>query len=144
MYSLSRCFRPVWVSFFRWALNNIFKRTIDYSHWQYLFSYRGSQWLQSTVLFNNILQNIFVCIRIRIRISHRFGTTWGWVNDDSNSNFGWSLSLNLTNSAFPSHRTSLTESIILLWCSRHFSEKHRHPRIIKLATYQVYSVFSCF
>ncbi len=27
------------------------------------------------------------------RNSYRFGTTWGWVNDDRNKNFGWTIPL---------------------------------------------------
>ncbi len=44
---------------------------------------------------SHILQNIFLCVQQEQRHSCRFGTTWGWVNDDRNFIFGWTIPLSL-------------------------------------------------
>ncbi len=43
---------------------------------------------------SHILQNIFLCVPQKKRHSYRFGTTWGWVNDDRIFIFGWTILLN--------------------------------------------------
>ncbi len=42
-------------------------------------------WLQT------FFKNIFLCVRQNKRNSYRFGTTWGWVNDERIFIFGWTL-----------------------------------------------------
>ncbi len=37
-------------------------------------------------------QNIFFCVQHK-RNFYRFGTTWGWVNDDNILIWGWTVSL---------------------------------------------------
>ncbi len=41
---------------------------------------------------SHILQHIFLCVQLNKNI-HMFGTTWGWVNDDTIFIFGWTISL---------------------------------------------------
>jgi len=78
IYSLSSCFKPVWVSFFCWTQRKIFWRTI------------GTKQLFATIDFNSrkkslwksvvphnclvpiVLQNIFLCIQQKKEWTH-----WG-------------------------------------------------------------------
>ncbi len=43
---------------------------------------------------SHILQNIFLCVQLNKNI-HMFGTTWGWVNDDTIFIFGWNYLFNI-------------------------------------------------
>ncbi len=52
------------------------------------FSYWKSMVPQNN-LVTNFLQNIFLCVQNK----DRFGTTWGWVNDDRIFSFGWTTPL---------------------------------------------------
>ncbi len=55
------------------------------------FSYYGSQWCPGYKLSSRYLP---LCLAEQ-RNSYRFGTTWGWVINDSNFIFGWTIPLSL-------------------------------------------------
>ncbi len=96
IYSPSSSSKRVWMSLFCWTQRKILWRmweteqfwcTIDY-HSIY-FSYYGSQWCPK----NSLVTNFLPLCSAEQRHSYRFGTTWGWVNDDSIFIFGWIIPL---------------------------------------------------
>ncbi len=61
---------------------------------QYFFSYYGSQWCPKTAWLQTFFK-ISSFVFGRTKNSYRFGTTWGWVNDDRIFIFGWTIPLSL-------------------------------------------------
>ncbi len=55
------------------------------------FFYYRSQWCPKTAW----LQTFFKISSAEQRNSYRFGTTWGWVNDDRIFIFGWTIPLSV-------------------------------------------------
>ncbi len=56
------------------------------------FSYYGSQWCPKTIGYKLSSKYLPLCSAEQ-RHSYRFGTTWGWVNDDRIFIFGWTIPL---------------------------------------------------
>ncbi len=96
IYSPSNSSKPVWMSLFCWTQRKIFWRmreteqfwgTIDFHI--ILFSYtmevNGAPKQPGYKLSSKYLP---LCSAEQ-RHSYRFGTTWGWVNDDRIFIFGW-------------------------------------------------------
>ncbi len=87
------------MSLFCWTQRKIFWRmweteqfwgTIDFHSIYY--SYYGSQWCPKTAWLQTFFKYLPLCSAEQ-RHSYRFGTTWGWVNDDTIFIFGWTIPL---------------------------------------------------
>ncbi len=82
IYSLSCCSKPVWVSFLCWTLKKIFWRML----------------VIKQVMVPIALHSIYFStmeVNENQHIQYRFGTTWGWVNDDRIKTFWVNYSFKL-------------------------------------------------
>ncbi len=102
IYSPSSSSKPVWMSLFCWTQRKIFWRmweteqfwgTIDFhSIFFPTMEVNGAPKQPGYKLSSKYLP---LCSAEQ-RHSFRFGTTWGWVNDDSIFIFGWTIPLSRT------------------------------------------------
>ncbi len=58
--------------------------------------YYGSQWCPKTAWLQTFFKISLCLAEQRNSYFHRFGTTWGWVNDDRIFIFGWTILLSNT------------------------------------------------
>ncbi len=102
IYSPSSSSKPVCMSLFCWTQRKIFWRmweteqfweTIDFH--SIFFSYYGTQWCPKSAWLQMFFKiSLFVFGRTKKCCgSSRFGTTWGWVNDDRIFILGWTIPL---------------------------------------------------
>ncbi len=99
IYSPTSSSKPVWMSLFCWTQRKIFWRmwvteqfwgTIDFhSIFFPAMEVNGAPKQPGYKLFSKYLP---LCLAEQ-RNSYRFGTTWGWVNDDRIFIFGWTIPL---------------------------------------------------
>ncbi len=88
--------------------------------------YIWSQWLPETVW----LSTFFKISSFEERNLYRFGTTLGWVNDDSILIFGWTISLKKSQNAFQQNGGQAVRNTGCFWNRRMHPSKpaYRLPR----------------
>ncbi len=102
IYSSSSSSKPVWISLFCRTQRNIFWRkfvtrlfwgTIDF-HSREKKNTMEVNGAPELLCFPHSSEYLPLCSAEQ-RHSYRFGTTWGWVNDDRIYIFGWTIPLRL-------------------------------------------------
>jgi len=77
----------------------------------------------------DILRIILFCVQQNKKNVYRFGTTWGWVNDDKIFFFGWTITLNV-------------EVVLLSYILQYVSGYRLHMLMVSLRLEPVIFVFS--
>ncbi len=106
IYSSSSSSKPVWISLFCQTQRKIFwRKFVTRLFWGTIdFHSRKTNTMQvngapELLCFPHSSEYLPLCSAEQ-RHSYRFGTTWGWVNDDRIFIFGWTIPLNVFNLLF--------------------------------------------